>query len=63
MAVVRFKRTLLQKLGEWVNCGDVVDRRKAHPARGMFVNLYTNTWASNFPLWNDEDASFRFVLK
>jgi len=39
------------------------DRRKAHPARGMFASLYTNTWASNFPLWNDEDASFRFTLK
>lgn len=92
----------VQKLGEWVNCSEVVerggrniwgtdygfktedlllespdcsliscgtdtllnfDRRKAHPARGLFASLYTNIWASNFPLWNDEDASFRFVLK
>lgn len=29
---------------------------------GVFFNLYNNVWATNFPMWYDENARFRFVL-
>ena len=33
------------------------------PAGGaMHVNLYNNVWGTNFPMWYEEDARFRFVL-
>lgn len=28
-----------------------------------FFNLYNNAWGTNFPMWYDEDARFRFILK
>ena len=31
--------------------------------RGMHFNLYNNVWGTNFPMWSDEDARFRFVLR
>jgi hypothetical protein len=30
--------------------------------QGMHFNLYNNIWGTNFPMWYDEDARFRFVL-
>lgn len=30
---------------------------------GIYFNLYNNVWGTNFPMWYDEDARFRFVLK
>ncbi len=30
---------------------------------GMHVNLYNNVWGTNFPMWYDEDARFRFTLR
>jgi hypothetical protein len=32
------------------------------PARGVHFNLYNNVWGTNFRMWYDEDARFRFVL-
>lgn len=29
---------------------------------GIWFNLYNNMWNTNFPLWYDEDARFRFVI-
>jgi hypothetical protein len=29
---------------------------------GMHFLLYDNLWGTNFPMWNDEDARFRFTL-
>lgn len=29
---------------------------------GVFFNLYNNVWGTNFPMWYDEDARFRFIL-
>lgn len=29
---------------------------------GVFFNLYNNVWATNFPMWYDENARFRFAL-
>lgn len=29
---------------------------------GVYFNLYNNAWGTNFPMWYDEDARFRFVL-
>lgn len=31
--------------------------------KGVFVNLHNNVWGTNFPMWYDEDARFRFLLK
>ena len=31
--------------------------------QGMHFNLYNNVWGTNFPMWSDEDARFRFVLQ
>lgn len=31
-------------------------------AGGMHVNLYNNLWGTNFPMWYEEDARFRFAL-
>ena len=31
--------------------------------QGMHFNLYNNVWGTNFPMWSDEDARFRFVLR
>jgi hypothetical protein len=30
--------------------------------KGMHFNLYNNVWGTNFPMWYDEDARFRFAL-
>ena len=30
---------------------------------GMHFNLYNNIWNTNFPLWYEDDARFRFVLE
>jgi hypothetical protein len=32
-------------------------------AGGMHFNLYNNIWGTNFPMWYDEDARFRFVVR
>jgi hypothetical protein len=29
---------------------------------GMHFNLYNNIWGTNFPMWYEEDAKFRFEL-
>lgn len=29
---------------------------------GIHFNCYNNIWGTNFPLWFDEDAKFRFIL-
>ena len=34
----------------------------APPEGELYFNLLNNIWATNFPLWYDEDASFRFTL-
>ena len=30
---------------------------------GMHFNLYNNVWGTNFAMWYDDDARFRFVLR
>lgn len=30
--------------------------------RGLHFNLYNNIWGTNFPMWYEEDARFRFAL-
>ena len=30
---------------------------------GIYFNLYNNVWGTNFPMWYDEDARFRFIIK
>ncbi|MFQ3565814.1 MAG: DUF5054 domain-containing protein [Aggregatilineales bacterium] len=32
-------------------------------ARGLHINLYNNVWGTNFPMWFDDDARFRFTLR
>lgn len=29
---------------------------------GVYFNLFNNIWGTNFPMWYDEDARFRFLL-
>jgi hypothetical protein len=29
---------------------------------GVHINLFNNVWGTNFPMWYEEDARFRFVL-
>lgn len=29
---------------------------------GLHVNLYNNVWGTNFPMWYEDDARFRFTL-
>ena len=29
---------------------------------GINFNLYNNVWGTNFPMWYDEDARFRFII-
>jgi hypothetical protein len=31
--------------------------------QGMHFNLYNNVWGTNFAMWYDDDARFRFVLR
>lgn len=35
---------------------------KPEDEEGVYFNLYNNVWATNFPMWYDEDARFRFIL-
>lgn len=37
--------------------------RQPQPRRGMHFNLWNNIWGTNFRMWYDEDAAFRFKLK
>lgn len=30
--------------------------------RGIWVNLFNNQWGTNFPMWNEGNARFRFTL-
>ncbi len=32
------------------------------PKLGFAFCLYNNTWTTNFPMWNGEDAAFRFLV-
>lgn len=34
-----------------------------NPAGGAWVNLCNNAWGTNFPMWNEGDARFRFLLR
>ena len=38
------------------------NNRKPAPGQGMHFNLYNNIWGTNFPMWYDEDARFRFLI-
>ncbi len=39
------------------------DNRQPHLRNGMHVNLYNNVWGTNFPLWYEDDARFRFIIR
>ena len=43
----------------------LLDFRQDIPSddEAIYFNLYNNMWATNFPLWYEEDARFRFILK
>lgn len=43
----------------------LLDFNNRHPPlrRGMHFNLYNNLWGTNFPMWFEDDARFRFILK
>lgn len=37
--------------------------RQPNLTKGIHFNLYNNLWGTNFPMWYEEDALFRFTLK
>ncbi|GCE07419.1 DUF5054 domain-containing protein [Dictyobacter aurantiacus] len=37
--------------------------RKPLMEQGVHFNLYNNIWGTNFPMWYEEDARFRFTLR
>jgi len=39
------------------------NNRQPPMKRGMHFNLYNNIWGTNFPMWFEEDARFRFLLR
>lgn len=39
------------------------NNRQPAAAGGMHFLLYNNVWGTNFPMWYDEDARFRFALQ
>ena len=39
------------------------NNRQPNLAGGVSVNLYNNVWGTNFPMWNSDDAVFRFQLR
>jgi len=43
----------------------LLDHSNQLPSRteGIYFNLYNNVWGTNFVMWNDADAKFRFGLK
>lgn len=43
---------------------DILDfsTRQPEMRHGVRFNLYNNLWGTNFPMWYDEDAQFRFNL-
>ena len=32
-------------------------------SKGMHFNLFNNVWGTNFPMWYEDDARFRFTLR
>ncbi len=39
------------------------NNHKPEKNAGVYFNLFNNVWGTNFPMWYDEDARFRFYLK
>ncbi|MBE0698559.1 MAG: DUF5054 domain-containing protein, partial [Anaerolineaceae bacterium] len=39
------------------------NNRQPNLSKGIHFNLYNNLWGTNFPMWYEEDALFRFTLK
>ena len=39
------------------------NNRQPSLRRGMHFNLHNNVWGTNFPMWYEEDALFRFILR
>ena len=37
--------------------------RLPDPSKGLHVNLYNNVWGTNFPMWSEGDARFRFIVR
>jgi len=36
--------------------------RVPDPRKGVHINLHNNVWGTNFPMWYEDDARFRFIL-
>lgn len=45
-----------------LNFENRLPRETDHPDR-VDLNLYNNIWGTNFPMWYEEEARFRFILK
>jgi hypothetical protein len=38
------------------------NNRQPDMSQGVQVNLFNNVWGTNFRMWFDDDARFRFAL-
>lgn len=38
-------------------------QRRPRLSEGMHLNLFNNIWGTNFPMWSEGDARFRFILR
>lgn len=45
-----------------LNFENLLPEELDHPNR-LSLNLYNNIWGTNFPMWYDEDARFRFTFR
>lgn len=48
----------VEKTSLWNFSNEIPDAEK-----GVWFNLYNNVWGTNFTMWYDEDARYRFVLR
>jgi hypothetical protein len=39
------------------------NNRQPNLSKGMHFNLFNNVWGTNFPMWYEDDARFRFTLR
>jgi len=39
------------------------NNRQPSLRKGIHFNLFNNVWGTNFPMWYDDDARFRFILR
>ena len=57
----RIKAVLIDEKHELLASGGCAWENRLE--NGVWFNLYNNMWNTNFPMWYDEDALFRFRIR